>query len=110
MFYCREEEEGEDVIDSDFSIDENDEPISDNEDEKQRKTRRLVTKAYREPAASSSNQKPKPNKSVKSVPKAKSIELKHRHSTEYGDYCQHLTILLYRIFCRTKVHSKIYGC
>lgn len=83
--YCREEEEGEDVVDSDFSIDENDEPISDNEDDKQKKTRRLVTKAYKEPAASSSNQKPKPQ-TVKPGPKAKSIELKHRHSTEYGSY------------------------
>ncbi|XP_066252127.1 vacuolar protein sorting-associated protein 72 homolog isoform X1 [Euwallacea similis] len=46
------EEEGEDIVDSDFSIDENDEPISDNEDEEsQRKKRRLVTKAYKEPVS-----------------------------------------------------------
>lgn len=44
---CRAEEEGEDVVDSDFSIDENDEPVSDNEDEGQKKKRRLVTKAYK---------------------------------------------------------------
>ncbi|KAL1509450.1 hypothetical protein ABEB36_004184 [Hypothenemus hampei] len=44
------EEEGEDVVDSDFSIDENDEPISDTEDgEGQKKKRRLITKAYKEP-------------------------------------------------------------
>lgn len=35
-------------MDSDFSIDENDEPISDNDEEEgQRKKRRLVTKAYK---------------------------------------------------------------
>ena len=44
----RAEEEGEDLVDSDFSIDENDEPVSDNEDgEGQKKKRRLVTKAYK---------------------------------------------------------------
>lgn len=35
------------MVDSDFSIDENDEPVSDNEEDGQKKTRRLVTKAYR---------------------------------------------------------------
>lgn len=35
-------------MDSDFSIDENDEPVSDTEgDESQKKKRRLVTKAYK---------------------------------------------------------------
>lgn len=52
------EEEGEDVVDSDFSIDENDEPVSDTEgDESQKKKRRLVTKAYKEPIPK--NEKPK---------------------------------------------------
>lgn len=41
------EDEGEDIVDSDFSIDENDEPVSDNEEEGQKKKRRLVTKAYK---------------------------------------------------------------
>lgn len=44
----RAEDEGEDVVDSDFSIDENDEPVSDTEaDENRPKKRRLVTKAYK---------------------------------------------------------------
>lgn len=43
----RAEEEGEDIVDSDFSIDENDEPVSDNEEENQKKRKRLVTKAYK---------------------------------------------------------------
>lgn len=45
----REEDEGEDEVDSDFSIDENDEPVSDTEQEGPKKKRRLVTKAYKEP-------------------------------------------------------------
>lgn len=48
---CREEDEAEDEVDSDFSIDENDEPVSDTEQEGLKKKRRLVTKAYKEPKA-----------------------------------------------------------
>lgn len=48
-----EEDEAEDEVDSDFSIDENDEPISDTEQEGPKKKRRLVTKAYKEPKAQS---------------------------------------------------------
>nr|CAH0113250.1 unnamed protein product [Daphnia galeata] len=48
-------EEDDDVVDSDFSIDENDEPISDHEDEGTKRKRGVVnTKAYKEPKASSS--------------------------------------------------------
>lgn len=46
-----EEDEGEDEVDSDFSIDENDEPVSDTEQEGPKKKRRLITKAYKEPKA-----------------------------------------------------------
>lgn len=47
-------EDDEDVVDSDFSIDENDEPLSDNDDEAaggRKKSKRIgvVTKAYKEP-------------------------------------------------------------
>lgn len=42
------EEDQEDEVDSDFSIDENDEPISDHEEEGQKKKRGIVnTKAYK---------------------------------------------------------------
>ncbi|XP_031333802.1 vacuolar protein sorting-associated protein 72 homolog isoform X2 [Photinus pyralis] len=60
------EEEGEDQVDSDFSIDENDEPVSENEEESQRKKRRLVTKAYKEPVPNQNKQKstPKPKPSA----------------------------------------------
>lgn len=47
------------MVDSDFSIDENDEPVSDNEEEGQKKKRRLVTKAYKEPVAPQVKQKQK---------------------------------------------------
>lgn len=63
------EEEGEDIVDSDFSIDENDEPISDNEEEGPKKKKRLVTKAYKEPAPQQIKQKPKVQKEV--TPKIK---------------------------------------
>lgn len=57
------EDEGEDEVDSDFSIDENDEPISDHEQEEPRKRRRLVTKAYKEPKpATQAQTTPKPKK------------------------------------------------
>ncbi|XP_067006510.2 vacuolar protein sorting-associated protein 72 homolog [Anabrus simplex] len=59
------EEEGEDEVDSDFSIDENDEVISDQEDEVQKRTKRLVTKAYKEPIPSAQ----KADKSAESKPK-----------------------------------------
>jgi vacuolar protein sorting-associated protein 72 len=47
MFLNRSEEEGEDEVDSDFSIEENDEPISDQDDDEPKKKRRLITKAYK---------------------------------------------------------------
>ncbi|XP_017773451.1 PREDICTED: vacuolar protein sorting-associated protein 72 homolog [Nicrophorus vespilloides] len=54
------EGDDEDIVDSDFSIDENDEPISDNEDaEGQKKKRRVVTGSYKEPVQKQDKQKPK---------------------------------------------------
>ncbi|CAH2040702.1 unnamed protein product, partial [Iphiclides podalirius] len=43
-----EEKEAEDVVDSDFDIDENDEPVSDHDDEGKEK-RKVNTKAYKDP-------------------------------------------------------------
>ncbi|XP_050293512.1 vacuolar protein sorting-associated protein 72 homolog [Anthonomus grandis grandis] len=78
------EKEEEDIVDSDFSIDENDEPVSDTEDgESQKKKRRLVTKAYKEPVVTP---KDKPKTKPKSAfPKVKSfhdssIDLSERKS------------------------------
>ncbi|XP_018328297.1 vacuolar protein sorting-associated protein 72 homolog [Agrilus planipennis] len=53
------QEEDDDIVDSDFSIDENDEPITDDEEETTKKKRRLVTKAYKEPTIAQSKQRPK---------------------------------------------------
>lgn len=46
FLFCRSEDEGEDVVDSDFSIDENDEVISENEEEDKAKRTKLVYKVY----------------------------------------------------------------
>ncbi|XP_011501892.1 PREDICTED: vacuolar protein sorting-associated protein 72 homolog [Ceratosolen solmsi marchali] len=46
----KEEAEAEDEVDSDFSIDENDEPVSDQEIEEKKKKKGVFTKAYKEPA------------------------------------------------------------
>ncbi|CAB3375284.1 Hypothetical predicted protein [Cloeon dipterum] len=45
----KSEDSGDDDVDSDFSIDENDEVISDHEDDKPKRAKRLVTRAYKEP-------------------------------------------------------------
>ncbi|XP_054747021.1 vacuolar protein sorting-associated protein 72 homolog [Anastrepha obliqua] len=70
--YVQKEEE-EDVVDSDFSIDENDEPISDTEDapDKKRKRGGVSTKAYKEP-------KPVLKKDVAAVPKRKTAKIVRR--------------------------------
>ena len=49
MHFFRSEVEQDDEVDSDFSIDENDEPISDNDEESSKKKRRdgVSTKAYK---------------------------------------------------------------
>uniref|UniRef100_A0A182YRR1 Vacuolar protein sorting-associated protein 72 homolog n=1 Tax=Anopheles stephensi TaxID=30069 RepID=A0A182YRR1_ANOST len=67
--YVQKNDDEEDIIDSDFSIDENDEPISDMEEEsgKGAKRRKMgtVTKAYREPVP----KKQAPNKTKEPKPK-----------------------------------------
>lgn len=50
FFFFRSEVEQDDEVDSDFSIDENDEPVSDQEEdnkEGKKKRGRLITKAYK---------------------------------------------------------------
>lgn len=65
------EDEGEDIVDSDFSIDENDEPVSDTELDENRQKKRLITKAYKEPVA---QRKEKSNlKHETSTPKSRSL-------------------------------------
>ena len=65
IYFYRQEAEVEDEVDSDFSIDENDEPVSDHEAENTKKRKKGVqTKAYKEPKtdAPKSSSKPPPAK------------------------------------------------
>ncbi|XP_017890821.1 vacuolar protein sorting-associated protein 72 homolog [Ceratina calcarata] len=74
-----EEDEAEDEVDSDFSIDENDEPISDNEqEEREKKKRGVVTKAYKEPKVQS--QQPPKEKKVRQPRQRIFIESSERKS------------------------------
>lgn len=62
----KEEKEVEDITDSDISIDEDDEVISDNEeDQPKRKKRGLVTRAYKEPKPAPSTPKKTESAAVK---------------------------------------------
>lgn len=47
--YVQKNDDEEDIVDSDFSIDENDEPVSDQEEEAPKRKKKVVTKAYKEP-------------------------------------------------------------
>ena len=63
--FFRQEIEAEDEVDSDFSIDENDEPVSDHEVEEKKRKKGVFTKAYKEPAkplSSKPNEAPKKKK------------------------------------------------
>lgn len=80
MFSANEDDR--DIVDSDFSIDENDDPVTDNEDnEPKRKRKKVVTRSYKEPPRKQELQK-------KVSPKKKILKSPHkspekRHS-EYG--------------------------
>lgn len=71
--YKGEHSDSEDEVDSDFDIDEGDDPTSDQDDDEPKRKRRVVTKAYREPIISL---KPKakvkkPEVSASSAPKVR---------------------------------------
>ncbi|XP_069074584.1 vacuolar protein sorting-associated protein 72 homolog isoform X1 [Pleurodeles waltl] len=63
--YKGEHSDSEDEVDSDFDIDEGDDPTSDQDDDEPKRKRRVVTKAYREPIISL---KPKPKVNKSEVP------------------------------------------
>ncbi|XP_067878766.1 vacuolar protein sorting-associated protein 72 homolog [Heterodontus francisci] len=50
--YNTDQSDSEDEVDSDFDIDEGDEPTSDQEDEEPKRKRRVITKVYKEPVKS----------------------------------------------------------
>lgn len=66
-------EDDRDIVDSDFSIDENDEPVTDNEEEGPKRRKKVLTRSYKEP----SKQPPK-----KATPKKKVIKSPSKSSPE----------------------------
>ncbi|XP_018429180.1 PREDICTED: vacuolar protein sorting-associated protein 72 homolog [Nanorana parkeri] len=71
--YNEDRSESEDEVDSDFDIDEGDEPTSDHEEDEPKKKRRVVTKAYKEPIKllKPKPPKPKPEAASSSAPKSR---------------------------------------
>uniref|UniRef100_A0A0V0GAU9 Vacuolar protein sorting-associated protein 72 homolog n=1 Tax=Triatoma dimidiata TaxID=72491 RepID=A0A0V0GAU9_TRIDM len=68
----KSEEEGEDVVDSDFSIDENDEVVSDHEEEGKKPQRNVMKKVYKDPKPLKRKKESKPKeKEVERVKKAR---------------------------------------
>lgn len=62
----------DDIVDSDFSIDEDDEVISDNEDAPKQRQRKFLTRAYKEPAKKLAVAKKSSQKAAKSPIKKRS--------------------------------------
>ena len=73
----RGNEDDQDIVDSDFSIDENDEPVSDKETEEPRKRRKkvVVTRSYKEP--SKQIKKPQQIKNKLILKSSKKMALRH---------------------------------
>jgi vacuolar protein sorting-associated protein 72 len=67
-------EDDRDVVDSDFSIDENDEPVTDNEEEGPKRRKKVVTRSYKEPSKPSAKKPIVKKKVLKSSPKKMSPE------------------------------------
>lgn len=75
LFYSQKDIGGDDdIVDSDFSIDENDEVVSDHEEEEgKRRKRKVVTRAYKEPVPAKKKKpvtKPRTPKKVKTPKKS----------------------------------------
>ncbi|CAG9807918.1 unnamed protein product [Chironomus riparius] len=68
-------EDDQDIVDSDFSIDENDEPVSDKETEEPRKKRKkvVVTRSYKEPSKQIKKPQQTKHKLISQTSKKKSI-------------------------------------
>lgn len=47
LYFRTKGEDDEDIIDSDFSIDENDEPVSDHDDDAPKRKKKVVTRSYK---------------------------------------------------------------
>lgn len=77
--YVQKNDDEEDIVDSDFSIDENDEPVSDQEEEAPKRRKKVVTKAYKEPA--------KKKSPVKAAKDAKHKPERHPKSPKKKNKC-----------------------
>ncbi|XP_053209633.1 vacuolar protein sorting-associated protein 72 homolog [Panonychus citri] len=71
------EESDDDVVDSDFDIDENDEPVEEDEEPQTKRTRRVVTKSYKEPPKEKVQIKKAP-----STPKKQPVTVKESEKIE----------------------------
>ncbi|XP_047238888.1 vacuolar protein sorting 72 homolog a [Girardinichthys multiradiatus] len=85
--YHGEHSDTEDEVDSDFDIDEGDEPDSDQEEDAPRRKSRVVTKAYKEPIKVAKPKPKKPNEEQKRTEKIK-VELKRRIPQEFQDFAE----------------------
>ncbi|CAL8396806.1 vacuolar protein sorting 72 homolog a [Gadus morhua] len=85
--YHGEHSDTEDEVDSDFDIDEGDEPDSDQEDAAPRKKMRVVTKAYKEPIKVAKPKPKKPAEEQKKTEKTK-VELKRKIPVEFEDFAE----------------------
>ncbi|XP_030043043.1 vacuolar protein sorting-associated protein 72 homolog isoform X2 [Microcaecilia unicolor] len=88
--YKGDRSDSEDEVDSDFDIDEGDEPTSDQEEEGSKRKHRVVTKAYKEPLKSL-KPKPRPKKAdtpVPSAPKVRQVKVTPQEPQEDVGDCR----------------------
>lgn len=85
--YHGEHSDTEDEVDSDFDIDEGDEPDSDQEEDAPRRKGRVVTKAYKEPIKVAKPKPKRPSEEQKKTEKVK-VELKRRIPPEFHDFAE----------------------
>lgn len=78
--YIQKNDDEDDIVDSDFSIDENDEPVSDNEEETNKRRKTTNKRAYKEPPPKKPNQTKEQKAKVK-VKKSITKRLKSKRST-----------------------------
>ncbi|XP_021427375.1 vacuolar protein sorting 72 homolog a isoform X1 [Oncorhynchus mykiss] len=81
--YRGEHSDTEDEVDSDFDIDEGDEPDSDQEDDAPRRKSRVVTKAYKEPLKVT---KPKPKRPSEELKKTEKAKMERRVPQEFQEF------------------------
>lgn len=82
IIFSQKNDDEDDIVDSDFSIDENDEPVSDNEDDTKKRRRPTNKRAYKEPPAKKPNLSPtKEQKTKTKVRKISNKRLKSKRST-----------------------------